>query len=348
MCPALSSHLLGWQWPWLHSVAVDAPARMPAIGAHSHSSASWSRVGCRDGRLAGFGRGGAGDLSGRILDVDGDDGTSIDDIHPVGMLLLSEGTQSPNLLLAMVITLTGVVATPIIGTAIMKSMRQRRNLTLLVAELAATRAESARLSRGGHRRRTGTTGARDPRHPGAGVHQYRHAGAGGRAELESDIAEAKRHIELIRETARENLVEARAMVAELTPSPLEGRVVALRDCPAVRQALSRDGYRGDATCGRRRAPLGMATDVVLLRAAQEAISNIRKHAHARTVTVELSAADGRSPTHAGGQWDRLSRRPIRRIRPAWDEGPRRAGRRHDDGKPDGRRRNDRDGRGTRV
>ena len=35
-------------------------------------------------------------------------------------------------------------------------------------------------------------------------------------------------------------------------------------------------------------PLGMATDVVLLRAAQEAFTNIRKHSQANTVMVALS------------------------------------------------------------
>jgi signal transduction histidine kinase len=35
-------------------------------------------------------------------------------------------------------------------------------------------------------------------------------------------------------------------------------------------------------------PLGMAIDVVLLRAAQEAFANIRKHSQATTVTVALS------------------------------------------------------------
>jgi signal transduction histidine kinase len=38
-------------------------------------------------------------------------------------------------------------------------------------------------------------------------------------------------------------------------------------------------------------PQSMATDVVLLRAAQEAFANIRKHAHASAVTVELSRSD---------------------------------------------------------
>jgi signal transduction histidine kinase len=38
--------------------------------------------------------------------------------------------------------------------------------------------------------------------------------------------------------------------------------------------------------------LGMATDVVLLRATQEAFANIRRHAQASRVSVELSRSDG--------------------------------------------------------
>ena len=52
--------------------------------------------------------------------------TTAINLIPLAMLLSAEGTGSPNLPLAIVITLTGVVATPVIGTAIMTSMRQRR------------------------------------------------------------------------------------------------------------------------------------------------------------------------------------------------------------------------------
>ena len=38
-------------------------------------------------------------------------------------------------------------------------------------------------------------------------------------------------------------------------------------------------------------PLSMATDVVLLRATQEAFANIRKHSQARTVTVALTPVE---------------------------------------------------------
>ena len=49
--------------------------------------------------------------------------------------------------MAVAITLIGVIAVPVIGTVISTSMGQRRQLAVLVAELAATPPESARLSR---------------------------------------------------------------------------------------------------------------------------------------------------------------------------------------------------------
>ena len=90
-------------------------------------------------------------------------------------------------------------------------------------------------------------------------------------ELETDTAAAKRHVELIGATARENLAEARAMVAELTPS-----AAAKSRCPPQSS--------GSATGSRPRPmppstvhiagdlpPQSMASDVVLLRATQEAL-----------------------------------------------------------------------------
>jgi signal transduction histidine kinase len=217
--------------------------------------------------------------------------TTIVNIIPLAMLLLSNGLRSPNLSMAVAITLVGAVGTPVIGTVIITSMRQRRQLAELVAELAATRAESARLSR-----EAGTAAERE--RLAREIHDTLAQGFTSivtlaqaiEPELESDIAQAKRHIELIGATARENLAEARAMVTELTPSPLDESLPA-----AIKRQSDRLAAETDATVTVRIAEdlpaQSMACDVVLLRATQEAFANIRKHARASTVTVELSSSD---------------------------------------------------------
>jgi signal transduction histidine kinase len=92
---------------------------------------------------------------------------------------------------------------------------------------------------------------------------------------------------LIGATARENLAEARAMVAELTPSPLEEPLPAAIARQCDRLAAETDAAMTVRIDGDLPAQ-SMSSDVVLLRAAQEAFANIRKHARADAVTVELT------------------------------------------------------------
>jgi signal transduction histidine kinase len=110
--------------------------------------------------------------------------------------------------------------------------------------------------------------------------------------LETDTSAAKRHVELIRATARENLAEARGMVTELSPTALdEGSLPAAmqRQCDRL---SAEAGVVAAIRADQDLPPLGMATDVVLLRATQEAFANVRKHSQASSVTVQLSAVPG--------------------------------------------------------
>jgi signal transduction histidine kinase len=218
--------------------------------------------------------------------------TTAINLIPLTLVLLVQGLRSPNLGMAIAFTLVGVVAAPVIGTVIMTSMQQRRQLAALVAELAASRAESERLSR-----EAGTATERE--RLAREIHDTLAQGFTSivalaqavEPELETDTAAAKRHVELIRTTARENLAEARAMVAELTPTALhEGSLPAAiqRQCDRL---ADETGTAVTMRADDDLPALGMAADVVLLRATQEAFSNIRKHAQASTVTVELSAHD---------------------------------------------------------
>ena len=219
--------------------------------------------------------------------------TTAINLIPLTLVLLAQGIRSPNLTMAIAFTLVGVVATPVIGTVIMTSMRQRSELAAVIAELAATRAESARLSREAGAAAERERLAREIHDTLAqGFTSIVALAQAVEPELDTDTAAAKRHIELIRTTARENLAEARVMVAELTPTALhEGslRSAIQRQCDRL---SDESGIVATMHVDGDLPALGMAPDVVLLRATQEAFANVRKHSQATTVAVELTAADG--------------------------------------------------------
>ena len=108
------------------------------------------------------------------------------------------------------------------------------------------------------------------------------------------------YLELAVATARENLAEARTLVAALAPASLDDVGLA----GAVARAAGATGKATgiEATCAAEGVarPLPAATEVVLLRVCQEALANVSKHAVATRVdvrlrytarTVELAVAD---------------------------------------------------------
>ncbi|HEX4587883.1 MAG TPA: sensor histidine kinase [Mycobacterium sp.] len=213
-------------------------------------------------------------------------------VTPLLIALTIHGSSWPNMPVAVAVTLVGVVAAPVIGTVIVTSVRQRARLTGLVAELATTRAESARLSREAGAAAERERLAREIHDTLAqGFTSIVTLAQAVEAELDTDTAAARRHVELIRTTARENLAEARAMVAELTPTALhDGSLPAAiqRQCDRL---SAESGITATVRVDGKLPALGMATDVVLLRAAQEAFANIRKHSQANRVAVALWPMD---------------------------------------------------------
>jgi signal transduction histidine kinase len=213
-------------------------------------------------------------------------------VTPLLIALAIHGANWPNMPVAVAVTLVGVVTAPVIGTVIVASVRQRARLAGLVTELAASRAESARLSR-----EAGAAAERE--RLALEIHDTLAQGFTSivalahavEPELDNDTAAAKWHVELIRSTARENLAEARAMVAELTPTALHDSSL----CAAIQRQCERlsaeTGVAATVRVDGELPRLSMATDVVLLRATQEAFANIRKHAEATAVTVSLSPVD---------------------------------------------------------
>lgn len=207
---------------------------------------------------------------------------------PLGLELAVSGPGSPHFAVAVAMTFIGLVAGPIIGIMVVSSVRQRMVLARLVAELRDSRAETASLSR-----QAGVAAERE--RLAREIHDTLAQGFTSivaltqaiEAELSTDREAAAHHLALIQATARENLAEARTMVAELTPNALDGATLPA----AIRRLCMAFGDETDMTLDCRVADdtptVGMAGDVVLLRAAQEALSNIRWHSGADTARVAL-------------------------------------------------------------
>ncbi len=106
-----------------------------------------------------------------------------------------------------------------------------------------------------------------------------------------DDAQARRHVQSIERTARENLAEARSLVEGTRPAPLEGSSLpdALR---RLTERLGADlGIDATATVSGTTADLPPATEVAVLRAAQEALTNVRRHAGATSVALTFLRSD---------------------------------------------------------
>jgi signal transduction histidine kinase len=111
------------------------------------------------------------------------------------------------------------------------------------------------------------------------------------AALPGDHAVAAERLALIEEVARENLAEARAMVAAFAPVALDSATLV----EALQRLADRFGREtgiatrvDTAALGGVDPSLSRAEEIVLLRGAQEALANVRRHASATAVVLRLS------------------------------------------------------------
>jgi signal transduction histidine kinase len=110
------------------------------------------------------------------------------------------------------------------------------------------------------------------------------------SEVDTDPAAARQRLATARETARQNLAEARALVAALTPVDLQAALLPEAIGRLVDRFGAETGLPAHLTVTSERRSLPANAEVVLLRAAQEALSNVRKHAGASRVEVSLDGA----------------------------------------------------------
>ncbi|WP_367324494.1 sensor histidine kinase [Streptomyces sp. HUAS ZL42] len=183
-----------------------------------------------------------------------------------------------------VVTLTFSVA---VGSWVIRIIEQSQERAALIAELDASRHEVARLSAAHGALAERERMAREIHDTLAqGFTSLLMLTQAVEAELDHDVPQARRHLALMDETARQNLAEARALVSGGTPADLEG--ASLPD--ALRRLAARHDATLDVTGPVRPLPAG--PEVVALRSCQEALANARKHAGSSVaVGIALTYAD---------------------------------------------------------
>lgn len=186
------------------------------------------------------------------------------------------------------VAIASLVVAPVIGLWIGRIIRQSKSRAALIAELASTRAELAEFSR--------SAGAEAERERLAhDIHDTLTQGfasivlllEAAEAELGPEGA-ALGHLRNARKTAQENIAEARAMITALSPPHLRDASLPAALRQVVDRAEAEPGARPELTVTGQPRPLEAGAEVVLLRVTQEALANVRRHAAASRVDVELA------------------------------------------------------------
>ncbi|MFF8900070.1 sensor histidine kinase [Streptomyces lydicus] len=197
---------------------------------------------------------------------------------------------------AVLASLLGVALSALLGLWIKRVVRQNREHAELIEELQRNRAQVARLS---HRAGIAAERERLAREIHDTLAQSLTSIIGLVQAAEAEVADApgldgsRRHLALAGRVARDSLAEARAFVAGRAPAPLE------QSSPARAVRRQAEGLTAQTGVPVRFAvegaerPLPMQVGVVLLRAAQESLANVRKHAAAGRVEVTLRYGAGR-------------------------------------------------------
>jgi signal transduction histidine kinase len=215
-------------------------------------------------------------------------------LWPVAAVLFQGGGLDPAVRGALPMSLLGLALSVLLGLWITRVVGQSKDRGELIAELRRTRESVARLS---HEAGISAERERLAREIHDTLAQSLTSVIGlvqaAESEVEPSPDLALRHLGLAGRVARESLAEARDFVAALTPPSLResSLVQALR-----RQAEALTAETGlDVRCAVEGAeePLPVAVSVVLLRSAQEAIANVRKHATRAQVVEVVVAFEGK-------------------------------------------------------
>ncbi len=107
-------------------------------------------------------------------------------------------------------------------------------------------------------------------------------------QAELGLPQARQHIQQAEQMARQNLKQARYLVEDLRPEPLQQASLPEAITQTVEQWREQSKVAAHVTITGEERPLPANTEHTFLRVTQEALANIHKHAQATEVTVTLS------------------------------------------------------------
>lgn len=182
---------------------------------------------------------------------------------------------------------TGLVM--LLGLLIVGVVRQTEQRAALIEELEATRSELADTERS-----RGVLAERERL-----AHEIHDTLAQGftsiltlsqaiEASLDRDPDAVRHRLTLLERTARENLAETRALVGALAPVDLQGNTLPDALERVVGRWTEETGIPVELKLDGSRPTLPTVVEIVLLRAAQEALTNVGRHAGASHVQVTFT------------------------------------------------------------
>ncbi|HTV13036.1 MAG TPA: histidine kinase [Acidimicrobiales bacterium] len=178
----------------------------------------------------------------------------------------------------------------LLGGYITRIVEQSAQRAELIKELERTRAELAEMSR-----QSGALAERE--RLAREIHDALAQGftslimllQAAQASLErGDLGTAEHHLALAEPAAREGLAEARSLIAALSPVPLQDASLVAAVERVCQDAGSRFGFDASLKVTGSPGAISHNAEIVLLRAAQEALANVGRHARACSVAVVLS------------------------------------------------------------
>ncbi|WP_433351896.1 sensor histidine kinase [Microtetraspora malaysiensis] len=212
---------------------------------------------------------------------------TVANLFPVAMVWAGGEEARVSLWVVVPISLLSLTLSVLLGLWIKRVTRQSRERAQLIEELRRSRERVARLSR-----EAGVSAERE--RLAREIHDTLAQSLtsiislvqAAESKMRDAPDQASGHLSRAGQVARESLAEAREFVAALTPPTLRGGSLVQAVRRQVDGLVSETGLEARTSIRGEEEALPMPVNVVLLRSAQEAIANVRKHAkRARTVDV---------------------------------------------------------------